>query len=678
MSADKTEEFTSTHIEKVEHPYGDKDAPSIAKEFTETLQFTWRSAIVGSLLGSVIACSNMYLGLSIGWSFGASLFGAIFSFAILKPLTRVLPLNFGGAPFGPKENCTAQTAATAAGGLSAGFVSAIPAMYKLNLLQAANLDRDMASFALWTLSAAFYGLFFAVPLRKQFVIHQDLVFPTPRATAITIQSLHQGVSGEKEAMKKAYWLGVWFVLTCVWTILTYFMPGILDNPRILYHIGRAVGSKNLIMMDEDWDWAFKFEWSFFGVGLMSPGSTVFSFLVGQIISFGIAGPLMWGAGIIQKPFGFNVVTAQSWWLWPGISLMVFSSFSELFVNYKVLWRAVKIGGIQLKATFTRLRNRNVNLEFEQDPSDPLLPHEQVPQLWWIGGLVASIIFTCIIMGVFFGMAVYLSLLAIILSFVLSFVGLQSSGETDINPVGSIGKVTQLVFAAIPGSSMQNAQMVNLMAGNMAGSAAAQSVDMVGDLKTGHLIGASPRSQFYAQIIGSVFAIGIALGLFYLYAKAYPCILAPKSSEAKCEFSLYAANVWAAVTEVLTGGTRPPQSSLILSIVFAVLSVVFTIIKHKWIPPTWHPYLPNLNALGIGLSQKGPYVPIAMTIGWVTTYFWRKYRPEQWDKYMYSVAAGSLAGIGIGSIVKAFLKFGNVPGDQIGIGCLLNDKGEWSC
>lgn len=87
-----------------------------------------------------LAASNTYLGLKIGWTFGASLFGAIFSFAILKPLSRALPPKWGGGYFGPQENCSAQSAATTAGGLSAGFVSGIPAMYKLGLMTTPSND----------------------------------------------------------------------------------------------------------------------------------------------------------------------------------------------------------------------------------------------------------------------------------------------------------------------------------------------------------------------------------------------------------------------------------------------------------------------------------------------------------------------------------------------------------
>ncbi|EEB96585.1 hypothetical protein MPER_04259, partial [Moniliophthora perniciosa FA553] len=56
------------------------------------------------------------------------LFGALFGYAIIKAISKALPESgllgklFGG-PFGPKENCTVQTAATAAGGMSGLFVS---------------------------------------------------------------------------------------------------------------------------------------------------------------------------------------------------------------------------------------------------------------------------------------------------------------------------------------------------------------------------------------------------------------------------------------------------------------------------------------------------------------------------------------------------------------------------
>lgn len=121
-------------------------------------------------------------------------------FAILRPLSRALPDSgllgklFGG-DFGPKENCTVQTAATAAGGLGILYVSAVPALYRLHLMSQLPQTDFGKLVALMTCSG-FFGVFFAIPLRKHFIIHQKLTFPTPTATAFTIRALHDGRTGK--------------------------------------------------------------------------------------------------------------------------------------------------------------------------------------------------------------------------------------------------------------------------------------------------------------------------------------------------------------------------------------------------------------------------------------------------------------------------------------------------
>lgn len=68
----------------------------------EEQQITFRALFVGCMLGAVVSASNLYLGLKTGWTFGASLFGSILGFAILKPLSRYAPRLLGGGYFGPK------------------------------------------------------------------------------------------------------------------------------------------------------------------------------------------------------------------------------------------------------------------------------------------------------------------------------------------------------------------------------------------------------------------------------------------------------------------------------------------------------------------------------------------------------------------------------------------------
>mgnify|MGYP001480169394 CR=1 FL=1 len=120
-----------------------------------------------------------------------------------------------------------------------------------------------------------------------------------------------------------------------------------------------------------------------------------------------------------------------------------------------------------------------------------------------------------------------AILSLILGFAFSFVGVQSAGQTDLNPVSTVAKASQLVFGAISkgaGMAQGPAETVNLAAGIIAAGSAAQAGDMTGDLKTGYLLGAKPKNQFIAQLVGAVIAIFMSSGLFILFTKASPCIL----------------------------------------------------------------------------------------------------------------------------------------------------------
>lgn len=63
---------------------------------------TIRAVLLGCICGALVGASNIYLGLKTGWTFGASLFGAIIGFAVLKPLSKALPEAFPilGGSFG--------------------------------------------------------------------------------------------------------------------------------------------------------------------------------------------------------------------------------------------------------------------------------------------------------------------------------------------------------------------------------------------------------------------------------------------------------------------------------------------------------------------------------------------------------------------------------------------------
>src|SRR5262245_59008243 len=84
-------------------------------------QLTVRSLVAGSIAGTVVACTNIYIGLKIGWSFGASIIAAVLSFALFSVIGKRLTVL---------ETNIAQTAGAAAGGMSgaAGLLNVVPAM----------------------------------------------------------------------------------------------------------------------------------------------------------------------------------------------------------------------------------------------------------------------------------------------------------------------------------------------------------------------------------------------------------------------------------------------------------------------------------------------------------------------------------------------------------------------
>ncbi|KAF9298977.1 hypothetical protein BGZ74_009147 [Mortierella antarctica] len=565
-TVDEKHQVDAVHSEKVSISEDKSFKGNDDEEFPfEEHQFTWRAAIVGSLLGCVVAASNLYVGLKIGWTFGASLWGAIFGFIILKPIARAM-----GNTFGPRENATCQAAATTAGGLSTGFVTAIPALYRMGLMG-------------------------------------------------------EGATPKGDIMQHA---------------------------------------------DQVWGWAWSWDFSFFGAGLMTPASTVWSFLLGEFIAYGLAGPLMVDSGYLLGPRKFTLAgngSAQSWFLWPGIALMVFTAFGELAVNGKSLWHGVKSGILGLRNIVRRLTKRGqLKNESNYVSKDTVPEHLQVPTLWWTSGLLVSGVFTVVIMAVDFKVPVYSTLLAIVLSFILAFVGLQASGETDINPTGSIGKVTQLVFSRFPGD-LAVVQKTNLMCANISASVCAQAVDMVGDLKTGHLLGASPRSQFLAQCVGSVFAIVAAVPLFILYTEAYKCII--DESVTTCEFGLVAVVTWQAVCKLLTTGGTVPKASVITAGVCCVLAIANILFRIKCVPEKIRPYWINLNAVGLGLINPSPALAMAMLTGWAAGRIWVKISQQSHEKHMYSVAGGFISGVGVAGIIKALLVLGSVKGGSVTWGCI---------
>ncbi|KAI9097267.1 OPT oligopeptide transporter protein-domain-containing protein [Phlyctochytrium arcticum] len=648
----------------------------------EGTALTFRALLIGTILGSIVGASNIYLGLKTGFTFGASLFGAIFGFAVMKSGTRLLPALFGRRYFGPKENCTVQTAATAAGGLSSLFVAAVPAMYHLKLMgDSLNPKDQFGRLLALTFITAYYGLFFAIPLRKYFIIKQKLVFPTPTASANTILSLHQ-TGGEAEGIFKAKIMAYSMLGSILWTVFAFFVPGV-KTWYVFWWIYKATGWEAAREIDA-WTWFLDWTPAFIGAGMLTGLHASVSMWFGSFLAWGVVGPALYHNGKVVAPFmtlsklddPANFPTARYWMLWPGILTMICASFTELFLNWRMIYTGMKGGVLLIVGRFKGRRQSSAVAggAIEED-DDPAPPHEQVPAVLWVSGFVLSVITTILVMSFVFDVGVDESILAIILACIFSFVGLQASGTTDVNPVGAIAKSSQFVFGGVSrskgwteGDLLKKAQLTNLLAGSISGSAASQAVDMVGDLKTGHLLHASPKTQFYAQMAGTFGAVFISIALYVLYAGAYPCINDVDAET--CPFALPSVAAWAKTAEALTSPNPAiPTSSGIAAIVLGCIAIIAVITKHR-LPKKYKWMIPNFSAIGIAWVLQTTQYSNAMVIGALLMTVWERKNPASWAVWGYALSSGLIAGEGLGGLINAIFAIGGLEGEKVGtaFGC----------
>ncbi|KAL8284034.1 hypothetical protein RQP46_005147 [Phenoliferia psychrophenolica] len=664
-----------------------KDAAAVSDVFGQVEQEE-EIYEVTSWLRIGIYPSNLYLGLKSGFTFGPQLFGGIFGFLLLKAVSKLPSWAFGGY-FGEKENVTVQTAATAAGGLGIIYVSGIPAMYQLGLLSPTPKE-DFGKLIALTFVSAFYGMMFAIPLRKWYILKQKLVFPTPAATALTIRALHSGPAGMKVAKQKGISLAIAFLASITLRVVSGY--GIRQLRTNVQSAHTRIAQWHPFWWLASWGWRsvigadnWGFFWentpAFYGAGIITGVNASLSVYIGGLVCWGLIGPILMRTGttsaIYDNSSGYNiisynkmdfgsfaegVVSPRYWLLWPGVLLMLLVAFTDLLVDGKVIYVGFRNLFWEAKNKYRERRGLPPQYTLVPSMEDPAKPEEQVPVLWWGTGLIIAIIVTVIVLDKKFD---------ILLGFCFSFIGVMCSGATDINPVSTVAKTSQVIFGGAthgqfkstiivtppPDSITRNigALRVNLLAGVVSGAAAAQTGDMTGDLKTGHLLKASPRHQFIAQGFGALCSVFLSTGLFVLFSEAYPCIIGIPSVAA-----------WSAVAQATTSvnGLPLPTTSAIFSLILALSGVAMTIIKKRFVDPRYHIYFPNLMAFGLsftlppGQSQYG----LAMAVSSVAAYFWKKRRPSQYDIYAFPIAAGMMAGEGIGGVLNALLvMYGDPPG-----------------
>lgn len=607
-------------------------------------QLTVRAVLMGGVIGMLMSVSNLYTTVKLGWAFGVAITACVLSYVIWN-LFRALSGGRLSQMSILENNCMASTA-SAAGYSTGGTVGT--AFGALLLIQGGHVD--------WTLLVPFVflvaalGVFLAIPMKRQMINHEQLPFPSGIAAAETLRSLYEK---GREAVEKAVSLIVaLFIGMLVALLRTY--EGLVDQlnkvgkaPQWLIDASHSVKIPELVAFPSRWiaprgnvaGWGFEPSALLVAAGMIVGIRVSFSMLCGGLLLYLVVVPAMWNmdashaaevgewakAAAAAKAAGLPVPDAPyvnnftygadgsfnplRWSLWAGTSLMVFSSFTVVAIQWRTIARAFRFG------------NRGA-----------AGPHSavEVPASWLVLGLIPIGLALVVLQHYAFNMSWVLGVIAVAMAFPLGLVACRATGETDTTPIGPMGKITQLVYAALA----QGDKVINLASAGVTAGSAGASADLLTDLKSGYLLGANPRRQFIAQFAGCFFGTLAIVPAWYL--------MFPDKATLE-SYNPPAANMWKAFAEALTAGLNSvPVSAQYGIVIGGLLGIAMPLIEILVLKPHQRKYMPS--ATGVGLAWVVPFQnSLSFALGAVITWLWMKASPKAANKYNVPIASGLIAG-----------------------------------
>jgi OPT family oligopeptide transporter len=611
-------------------PEEDRDRVWLEKYYAGdgTPQLTARAVIMGGLLGSVMAVSNLYTTLKLGWAFGVAITASVLSFTIWNGfvLARVAKTKMTIL----ENNCMQSTASAAGYSTGGTLATAVGAMLLLTG-DAARLP--WLPVALWVGLTALLGVFLAIPMKRQMINSEQLPFPSGIAAAETLRSLYaEGQESVLKARALVIALLVGMASALMRDILGWIPSSLpIDIPLFEAH-GRAIRGGQL--------GGFAFEP---GLLLIAAGMIVGLrvstwMLVGSSLAYLVLIPWAasqadWSAegvtflGHVEAILDGDTIAmlrVTKWSLWLGTAILVASGLTSFALSWRTIVRAFQKAAAANKPTEAGYREDAK----DKGPADPVA-HLEVPARWFVIGMVPITIGLVLVCWISLDIAPWLGLVSVLLSFFLALVACRATGETDTTPIGAMGKITQFTYALLaPGNTT-----VNLMTAGVTAGSAGSAADLLTDLKSGYLLGANPRQQFLAQLAGVFFGVPAVIVAWYL--------LVPDQAHLEA-FNSPATGMWAAVARALSGGVDTIPETARMAIVVGAVAGVALSLAESLAPKHLKPWVPS--SMGLGLAFVVPFQnSLSFFLGAVIAVLWNRADAKSAERYIIPIASGVVAG-----------------------------------
>lgn len=489
-------------------------------------EFTARALALGTLLGVVFGASSLYLVLKVGLTVSASIPVAVISIALFRTWARS-----GGRDATVLEHVTVQTAGSAGESLAFGLGATMPAILILGF------DLEIWRVMLVSTLGGLLGILMMLPLRRTLIVsqHRQLAYPEGTACAEVLKAADaaRAASSEKAdatnpAARGARTVMFGFAVGLIYKTANLALKGWKDVASVSAG-GAYKGATAAVELSPE----------LLGVGYIIGPRIAATMAAGGVLAYLVLMPLI-------HYFGDALDTVVA----PGTKLISKMGPSDLRGAY-VLYigaGAVAMGGLVSLLRALPMIVRSLRGALARDSAkhvDSTLRTEREIALLWVF-LGWFVLLAAITIAPPLHMNLLGALLIAAFGFLFCTVSARLTGEigSSSNPVSGMMIATLLVTCLIfrlLGWTAPPYFVTALSIGAIVCIASANAGTTAQDLKTGWLIGATPRAQQIAILVGA-FASALALG---------PVMLALND----------AATIYVPAAQVAPGLTAPDSATL---------------------------------------------------------------------------------------------------------------------
>jgi len=441
-------------------------------------ELTWVALIVGWFIGVILAGSIGYASLVLGFSIEGSELAAILGFGILRGMLRRKSII---------ENNIVQTIASGVNGAASGMMFSVPAIFLLGFGD--QFDPVVLTFG--CIAGAYLGIAFIIPLRKHMIDYERLTYPGGVAVATILKSPGAGV-------RKAIVLLIAAAVAAGTHMLT-IKTGV-DN----WNVGA------LFSLPEYMNGIWYLSLMTIGVGFIAGRGGV-AFIIGGFVAYWFISPMLAATGSFPADASGEIINT------PGPLRLLL---------YRPMGIGMLIGGAIMGVilAFPLIKTAISSMQKAAKVASSISSDEMPIKLLYfaIGGAVILLTYMAVtsvesvglIRGI--GMALVGTLWIWMSGIILS----EAIGRTNWSPLSGMTLVgITLLIIVTYGTGMDRGDSIiaAVMVGAATCVAMSQATDLMLDLKTGYLVGATPRMQQIGQFAGAWLGpIVVILVIFVLH------------------------------------------------------------------------------------------------------------------------------------------------------------------